>query len=296
MRLSKWAVVRRATTIIVGVVLSLNVTMAPAAAQDGVIAEREPATAMAAWMREFSRLAGAIPEDSSAASWRRDLGLLRAFAAADDAAARPERDWVGLARDTGLLLGYQLVTTGIIMLLPEDVSRWSDKSADDLASRWVENVQDPTIDDDAWWINYIMHPYFGAVYYIRARERGFGEFPSFLYSAFASTMYEFGVEAFFEKPSIQDLIVTPVAGALIGAFVFEPIRRRILSKPDLEWYDHVGLVLTDPLGALNYVVERMFGIKSTIRVMAPTPGVRNAHRPDGGRDRAVGLQLSVPWN
>ncbi|WP_203249645.1 MULTISPECIES: DUF3943 domain-containing protein [Cysteiniphilum] len=64
---------------------------------------------------------------------------------------------------------------------------------------------------------YIGHPYAGAIYYMAARDSGFGEFESFLYSAFISTFFwEYGVEAFAEVPSIQDLIVTPVDGWLLG--------------------------------------------------------------------------------
>jgi hypothetical protein len=79
-------------------------------------------------------------------------------------------------------------------------------------------------------VNYIGHPYFGATYYTRARERGFDRIDSFLYSAVASTIYEFGVEAIFERPSYQDLIVTPIGGALLGGFVFEPFRNWIRRR------------------------------------------------------------------
>jgi hypothetical protein len=34
----------------------------------------------------------------------------------------------------------------------------------------------------------------------------------------------------------------------------------------------VGLIATDPIGALNYVVERLIGIKSDIRVGVPRGG------------------------
>jgi hypothetical protein len=293
MRLSEWAAVRRAATV---AALCVVLTAAPGAGHGDVVVERAPATALPGWAQEFSRLPD-HPSDDAGASWRHDPALSRAFAS-PDVVAPTGPDWIGLTRDTALLLGYQAVATfGVIYMMPEDISRWPDVSDKGFGQSWVDNVQDPSFDHDAWWLNYVMHPYFGAVYYTRARERGFKELPSFLYSAFASTMYEFGPEAFFEKPSIQDLIVTPVAGAVIGAFVFEPIRRRILSKPDLAWYDHVGLVLTDPVGALNSIVERIFGIKSTIRVqMTPPHTGRTANGADGLRQRAVGLQLSVPWN
>jgi hypothetical protein len=180
-------------------------------------------------------------------------------------------DWPGLARDTAFLLGYQLLGVGIFYVLPESISQWSDKQKESASfETWWENVQDPTWDKDTWWVN-AGHAYFGAAYYIRARERGFGEIPSFLYAALASTLYEFGIEAFFEQPSYQDLIVTPIGGALLGAFIFEPIRRVIRAKPELKWHDHALLILSDPLGAMSYVVERLIGIKSDIRVDARPP-------------------------
>jgi Domain of unknown function (DUF3943) len=183
------------------------------------------------------------------------------------------RDWLGLARDTAFLLTYQVVGVAIIYALPASVSRWSDSAKNNVGfERWWDNVNHPVWDDDSWAVNYIGHSYFGATYYIRARERGFDRIDSFLYSALASALYEFGVEAIFEKPSYNDLIVTPVGGALLGGLVFEPVRNWILRKPELKWYDHVGLIATDPIGAMNYVVERLLGIKSDIRVGVPRRG------------------------
>jgi hypothetical protein len=192
--------------------------------------------------------------------------------ALEDDSVKP-RDWMGLTRDTALLVTYQFVGVAIIYVLPESVSQWSDSSKNNLSvEKWWHNVQNPVWDKDPAAVNYIGHPYFGATYYIRARERGFDRVDSFFYSAFASALYEFGIEAVFEKPSYQDLIVTPIGGSLLGGFVFEPIRNWILRKPELKWYDHVGLIATDPIGTLNYLVESLIGIKSDIRVGVPRGG------------------------
>ena len=185
-------------------------------------------------------------------------------------------DWKGIGRDTAYFMGYQVVVAGALYLLPESVTKWTDEQKRSTANKWAENVQSATWDKDPAWINYIGHPYWGATYYIRARERGFGEFGSFWYSAFLSALYEYGIEAFFEQPSYQDLIVTPVGGILIGKFVFEPIRASIKSKIELAWHDHLLLILTDPLGAANGLVDRSLGIKSNVRVAIPglTPPLR----------------------
>jgi hypothetical protein len=218
-------------------------------------------------------------------------------------------DWAGLGRDTALLVSYQLLGIAFYYVMPESISKW-DQSQKDNANfnTWLENVQNPVWDNDEWYVN-AGHAIVGAWYYIRARERGFGEISSFLYSAFASTvLYEFGVEAFFENPSYQDLIITPIGGALLGAFVFEPVRRVIFAKPELRWYDHLMLVATDPIGTANYFVEKLFGIKSEIRVdarppafMADTPSRYRIgpSRPVGDshtRDSGVSVELRIRWN
>ena len=185
---------------------------------------------------------------------------------------RGPRDWVGLARDTAFLLGYQIVGVGIIYTLPESVSNWSEDDEDVSFDKWWRHVRNPQWDEDGWVLNYVGHTYFGAAYFTRARERGFGRIESFFYSGVASALYEFGVEALAERPSYQDLIITPVGGALLGAFVFEPVRSWVKSKPELRWYDHVILIATDPIGALNSVAESLLGIKSTIRVGVPREG------------------------
>jgi len=191
------------------------------------------------------------------------------------------RDWVGLGRDTALLFGYQVVTIAAFYVMPESVSNWSKDAKNNIFTRWSHNVQNPHWDTDSFGINYIGHPYFGSAYYVRARERGFGEFDSFIYSALASAMYEFGMEALFERPSYQDLIVTPIGGALLG-LALEPIRNWIKLKPDPRWYDQLFIAATDPIGMLNGVFERLMGIKSDLRV-------------DVGRSNKVHVELQMRY-
>jgi hypothetical protein len=190
---------------------------------------------------------------------------------AEAATSEVVRDWRGLRRDTAFFLGYQVIAAGIWFLTPESVSQWSDDQRKTSLQKWWENVRHPQWDPDTWYVNYLGHPYFGAIGYIRARERHFGAFGGFWYAALLSGLYEFGIEAMFERPSYQDLIVTPVGGLLIGALLFEPIRERILRKPELRWYDHIPLALTDPLGVSNSIVERLWGIETDIRVQLRLP-------------------------
>jgi hypothetical protein len=139
---------------------------------------------------------------------------------------------------------------------------------------------------------------------------------SFGYSALLSTMFEYGAEAFFEKPSYQDLWITPVIGSLLGEFVFSPLRESIRAKPGgPDGMDKFLLVLTDPLGAANELTDRLFGVETKVSLvpmgatrlsvspMAPlatsiSSGSRVSwQHPDNGRLRGVtwGLKLQVRW-
>ncbi|MRR56203.1 MAG: DUF3943 domain-containing protein [Deltaproteobacteria bacterium] len=202
-------------------------------------------------------------------------------------------DWSGIWRDTGLLAGSQIGAVAITYVLPESFSNWSKEKKGQMFRNYGKHFVDPVIDDDKFYVNYILHPYWGSTYYIRARERGLSKKSSLVYSAMMSAMYEFGVECIFEKPSIQDLIVTPGVGSLLGAFVFEPLRDRIKSKPNLHWYDHAVLVVTDPIGVLSTGFEKLFGIKSNISLTylmpeIPKPSVTSSSESN---EKRVGINM-----
>ena len=216
-------------------------------------------------------------------------------------------DWKGVVKDTAYFLAYQAVIVGLLYVAPESVSGWSKEDKEDL--KWRENVSDPHRDSDDFYINYLLHPYWGATYYIRGRERGLDRGESFLFSTALSTLYEFGVEAFFEKPSYQDLWSTPVIGSLIGEFVFSPIREHIRAQPgDLDWADKTILFFTDPLGVIGAESDRLIGAQTTLRLQAfqPAQSARSSahfasasYLPVDGAFRqaapAWGVQLQVRW-
>lgn len=214
--------------------------------------------------------------------------------------APPGADWAGIGRDTGLFMAAQIVSVAIISAMPQDVSLWDGKEVS--FDTWWDNVRTPpTWDSDHWAMNYLAHPYWGATYYIRARERGFGKLASFGYSAFLSTLYEYGAESFFEKPSAQDLIITPIVGSLLGAFVFEPIRNWIKAKDEFRWYDQALLITTDPLGTLSGIVERLLGMRSEILLQPHPPPLVSRPLADGqpsspgARGQGFAVNLTITW-
>lgn len=200
-------------------------------------------------------------------------------------------DWGGVWLDTGLIMGAQVGAAAVTYVMPEDFSGWSEEQKKSGFDKYWRNFGAPVWDNDKYYVNYILHPYWGATYYTRARERGLGQTSSFVYSVMMSTMFEYGAECFAEKPSIQDLIVTPVAGSLLGAYVFEPLRNSIKAKQELRWYDHALLIATDPIGLISTGVERLFGIQSTVTVDYSVAKVQTASAEDTGIRSSVRLTL-----
>ena len=78
----------------------------------------------------------------------------------------------------------------------------------------------PVFDKDPWTVNYLGHPYFGAQFYLSQRNYGESPLYSFLFSTFMSTAFEYFIESWSEQPSINDLIVTPVVGSILGEGIF----------------------------------------------------------------------------
>ena len=122
-----------------------------------------------------------------------------------------------LYQNTGALVGAGVAVMGILYLMPSSFTNWEDDDKSP-AKKWWDNVSGgPVWDKDDLYLNYIAHPYVGAIYYMGARSAGANAGYSFLYSFALSTFFwECGIEAFAEKPSLQDIIITPTLGALVG--------------------------------------------------------------------------------
>jgi len=122
-----------------------------------------------------------------------------------------------LYQNTGALVGAGVAVMGILYLMPSSFTNWEDNDKSP-AQKWWHNVsRGPVWDKDDLYLNYVAHPYVGAIYYMGARSAGANAGYSFLYSFALSTFFwECGIEAFAERPSIQDLVFTPTLGALVG--------------------------------------------------------------------------------
>ena len=177
-----------------------------------------------------------------------------------------EKDWDYLKGQTYTILGLSVATVGLMTLLPESITKWDEEDRDlsGLGSKWKDNVTSgPVWDRDDHFLNYVMHPYFGGVYYTAARHAGFNEFESFLYSATLSTFFwEYGVEAFAEVPSWQDLFITPFFGAVVGEMMFEAEQDIVANGGEVwgsETMGSVSLFFLNPVGHIHGWVSDAWG-------------------------------------
>lgn len=158
-------------------------------------------------------------------------------------------DWKRLWNNTAVLSAAFTGTLLFLECLPEDATSWNRAEIQNvpLFKRWYRNIfkKGPEWDHDKFYFNYLLHPYAGAVYFMSARSCGFNYWKSLLYSFTVSTVgWEFGIEAFMERPSYQDIVITPVVGSIIG-----------------EWFYHVKRTLVDS----NY---RLLGSKILGNIVA----------------------------
>lgn len=176
--------------------------------------------------------------------------------------------------NTGILAAAGVLTLGILQTLPEGATNWNKKSISEIPffKRWSTNVgKGPVWDKDGFVFNYILHPYGGAVYYMAARSQGLNLFYSFLYSAGVSTLlWEYGVEAFMEVPSTQDLFVTPLAGLVLGEGFYLLKRHIVANDYRLFGSGVVGNVIAYLIDPVNEVVG----------IFAGNPNRRKPGSPD----------------
>ncbi|MGN1063264.1 MAG: DUF3943 domain-containing protein [Alphaproteobacteria bacterium] len=122
-----------------------------------------------------------------------------------------------IKRNTAVMFGVGVGTMAFLYAMPSGFTNWEDDGKSPFKKWWDNVSREPVWDSDDFFLNYVTHPYAGAIYYMGARSAGANAAYSFLYSFALSTFFwEYGLEAFAERPSIQDLIVTPVVGSLLG--------------------------------------------------------------------------------
>ena len=192
------------------------------------------------------------------------------------------RLWVNTAVLASAFVGTLLV----LECLPEDATNWNRAEIQDvpLFKRWCDHVirEGPEWDGDNPIFNYVLHPYAGAVYFMAARSNGYNFYQSLLYSAAVSTIgWEFGIEAFMERPSIQDIFVTPLCGSIIGEAFYRLKRSIVDNGYTLFGSPVLGTIAAFLLDPLNETVGLFIGNPARQAARAQlhfTPALTPAYR------------------
>jgi len=112
-----------------------------------------------------------------------------------------------------------------------------------------------SVDQDAFTINQIGHPYQGSVYYGFARSSGLNFWESLLYSNAGSYLWEtYGENT---NPSINDQVASGTAGALLGEPLFRMSNLILESGDENEkpgFWRELGAAVVDPPAELNRLV------------------------------------------
>jgi len=174
------------------------------------------------------------------------------------------RDWHRMWINTAVLSGAFVGTLFVLELLPEGATAWNRESISrtPMFKRWYRNifVRNPEFDHDKFIFNYVLHPYAGAVYFMAARSCGFSFWGSMLYSAAVSTIgWEFGIEAFMERPSYQDILITPIVGSVIGELMYKGKRAIVDQGYELLGSSFLGRAACFFLDPVNEVIDLFRG-------------------------------------
>lgn len=199
-------------------------------------------------------------------------------------------NWKNLWVNTGILFAGGFTALGVLELLPEDATAWNKDDGRNLFRRYADNFRaGPVWDGDQAIFNIILHPYAGGAYYMSARSQGFNVLGSLVYCIGISTFFwEYGIECFMEVPSMQDLIITPIGGAIVGE-AFYVLKRHIVSH-DYRLFGSkiIGNVVAFIIDPVNEVIglfrgnpcrQKHYGAKSSSKYksqlnscLSPTPG------------------------
>lgn len=158
--------------------------------------------------------------------------------------------WKKVGRAELFIGGAELFGMAVLMLSPKEVTGWSPDWIQDAWRNMKRSFFKPPVwDDDDWQLNYIGHPIAGSFYYNSLRSQNASVFHSFLFATAQSFIWEYFIEATAEKPSTQDLIVTPIAGAILG----ESVHRLTINmrRNGFNFFEKVFILVFNPMFVIN---------------------------------------------
>jgi len=158
--------------------------------------------------------------------------------------------WKKVGRAELFIGGIEVFGMTVLILLPKEITKWSEDWARD-AMRNLKRAftTAPVWDKDDWQLNYIGHPIAGSYYYNALRSQNASRWHSFLFSTAQSFIWEYIIEGVAEKPSVQDIFVTPVVGSLLGEATHMITMN--MRRNGFNLFEKIFTIIFNPMYAIN---------------------------------------------
>jgi Domain of unknown function (DUF3943) len=158
--------------------------------------------------------------------------------------------WKKMGRAEMFIGGTEIICMGVLMALPKEVTKWQPGFLDDAMKNVKKAFSSPPVnDEDDWGFNFVGHPYAGSLYYNSIRSQDATIFQSFVFSFAQSFVWEYLIEGMAEQPSLQDMIITPIFGTLLGeASHVATIKMR---RNGFNWLEKITVIVLNPFYAVN---------------------------------------------
>jgi hypothetical protein len=206
-----------------------------------------------------------------------------------------------LVNDTRNVVFGMGAALGALWLAPESFSNFNKEEIrkKDVIENYFDNIgRRPVKDKDGAFLNYVLHPIAGAIYYNIARTQGASKWESLGYSVMLSTfIWEYGIEATVERPSIQDLIATPLLGAILGEVAYQLSEKIEANGGKVLGSKRLGkllMVILNPgrsiSDAINHLIGKPFIQKAEAHLVV---GRRSDPIFRGIKHNYVGIQIGI---
>jgi hypothetical protein len=158
--------------------------------------------------------------------------------------------WRKMGRAQIFIGGTELICMGILLAMPEEVTKWQPGFLNEAKKNLKRSFTTlPVNDKDPWGFNFVGHPIAGSLYYNSIRSQNATIFQSFVFSFAQSAFWEYVIEGMAEQPSLQDLIITPIFGTLLGeASHMATISMR---RNGFNWLEKITVIILNPFYAVN---------------------------------------------
>src|SRR5688572_26177947 len=162
--------------------------------------------------------------------------------------------WKKIGRAELFIGGAELLGATVLILSPKEITKWSPDWEQDAWRHMKRSLSKlPVWDDDDWKINFIGHPIAGSHYYNSLRSQDASIFHSFLFATAQSFIWEYIIEATAEKPSTQDLIITPIVGSILGESINQLTMN--MCRNGFNFFEKLFVLILNP----SFVFNNGFG-------------------------------------